>query len=226
MEDKVEFPGTSIFSNLDAQKLGNVKKIAEIRRYQSGEWLAHYEDIWPYFFFIRQGQVTAIKESFEGRRMVLTTLGAGDVFWGLAFFTENVPMPASLQVSKDSELMLWSRERLMPFFIGNGILSWELASLVIQRIQLASDIVQKLAFHPVEGRLARLLLEQTETSNTPTLSRDLTLDEMAARIGTTRVVVCRFLHRFSDRGLIQISRTEFVVSNPEGLEELAQRVKG
>jgi CRP/FNR family transcriptional regulator, cyclic AMP receptor protein len=226
MEDKVEFPGTSIFLSLGQQKLGGVAKIAETRRYQSGEWITHYEDVWPYFFFIKQGQVTVVKESFEGRSLVLTTLGAGDVFWGMAFFVENAGMPASLHVSKEVELLLWSRERLMPIFLGNGALSWELASLVIQRVQLASEIVQKLAFHPVEGRLARLLLEQTETSNTPTLARDLTLDEMAARIGTTREVVCRFLHRFSDRGLIQISRTEFVVSDSEGLKELALRVKG
>lgn len=226
MENRVEFPGTSVFEKLDLKTLASVEKSAEIRKFQSGEWIAHYEDCWPYFFFIRQGQITVLKESFEGRSLVLTTFGAGDVFWGMAFFIENAGMPASLQVSADAELMVWKRERLMPVFLRNGNLSWSLASLVIQRVQLASDIVQELAFHPVEGRLARLLLEQTATSNTSTLSRDLTLDEMAARIGTTREVVCRFLHRFSDRGLIQISRTEFVVSDQNGLRELAQRVKG
>jgi len=226
MEPTNHFPGTSIFARLAPSELREVVKRAETRRYRAGVWIAQYGDIWPYFFFVNQGQVTAVKESYEGRSLVLTTLHAGDIFWGMAFFIENAIMPASLQVYQDAELMIWSRDLLVPFFLENGSLSWQLAALVIQRVQLASEIIQNLAFHPVAGRLARLLLEQTEVSNTATLPRNLTLDEMAARIGTTREVVSRFLHRFSDKGFIQISRTEFVVSNQGGLEELARQVKG
>ena len=40
---------------------------------------------------------------------------------------------------------------------------------------------------------------------------------MASRIGTTREIVCRILHRFAEQGPIEITRTEFTVSDPEGL---------
>ena len=226
MEPIIQFPGTSIFTVLDQYELRDVEQQAENRRYQSGVWIAQSGDVWPYFFFVNRGQVTAVKESYEGRSLMLTTLLPGDVFWGLAFFIENAPMPASLQATRDVELLLWSRDRLLPIFLKNGKLSWELASVVIQRVQIASEIVEKLAFHPVAGRLARMLLEQTAANNTPNVPRNLTLDEMAAHIGSTREVVCRFLHRFSDKGLIQISRTEFVVSDQNGLEELARQMKG
>ena len=46
----------------------------------------------------------------------------------------------------------------MPLILENGNLAWELSRLVIQRVQFASDIVEKLAFHPLQ-RLARLLIE-------------------------------------------------------------------
>jgi hypothetical protein len=39
-------------------------------------------------------------------------------------------------------------------------------------------------------------------------------------------VVCRFLHRFSDQGLIEITRTEFSVTDQSGLKDLAQHFKG
>jgi CRP-like cAMP-binding protein len=54
------------------------------------------------------------------------------------------------------------------------------------------------------------------------ISRDLTLDEMAAHVGTTREMVCRILHRFSNQGLIEITRTEFVFTDREGLDQLAR----
>jgi len=42
------------------------------------------------------------------------------------------------------------------------------------------------------------------------IERLLTLGEMAARIGTTREMVCRVLYRFADKNLINVARAEFV----------------
>jgi len=51
----------------------------------------------------------------------------------------------------------------------------------------------------------------------------MTLDEMAARIGSTLEMVCRLLYRFSDEGLIKITRTEFTVVDTENLHKRAQK---
>jgi len=220
------FPGTGIFANLDRHEIHALEKNAEVRHYQTGEWIVHYGDIWPFFFFINSGEVTAVKESFEGRSLVLTTLHGGEVFWGLAFFIRDAPMPAALRATQDTEILLWSGEHLLPLFLKDGRLSWALSCLMIQRVQMASEIVEKLAFHPVGGRLARLLVEFFGEESQGPLTRSLTLDEMAARIGSTREVVSRFLHRFSNQGLIEITRTEFSIVDRKGLEDLAQRVKG
>ena len=225
--DKIQlFPPNSIFTHLDPGETKALVELAQTRRYQAGEWIVQFGDVWPYLFFIKSGEVTAVKESLEGRSLILTTLRAGEVFWGLAFFIQDAPMPASLRALQDIELLLWSRESLLPLFLRDGRLSWELSCLMIQRVQLASEIVEKLAFHPVGGRLARLLVEFAGNTSQGPIARDLTLDEMAARVGTTREVVCRFLHRFSDQGLIEITRTEFSITDRKGREDFAQQVKG
>jgi len=220
------FSQTSIFNHLGQDKINHLVEIAQIRQFQAGEWIVQSGDIWSYLFFINRGEVKAVKESFEGRSLTLTSFRDGDVFWGLAFFLQDAPMPASLQASRSTELMLWSREGLLPLIQGDGQLGWELSCLMIQRVQLASDIVEKLAFQPVGGRLARLLVEFAGNTHSRPIARDLTLDEMAARIGSTREMVCRFLHRFSDQGLIEITRTEFSITNRKGLEDFAQQMKG
>ncbi|MEW6568301.1 MAG: hypothetical protein AB1449_09085 [Chloroflexota bacterium] len=38
-------------------------------------------------------------------------------------------------------------------------------------------------------------------------------------------MICRLLHRFSDEHLIHITRTEFVLTDQEGLARLATRVE-
>jgi CRP-like cAMP-binding protein len=215
-----------IFSHLDEGDLNKILARSHQRRFQSGEWIVHHGEVWPNLFFIHSGQVTAIMESPEGRSLTLATIEAGEVFWGLAFFIENAPMPAGLKATQDCEIRQWSRDDLRPFIIENGQLSWELSCLAIRRVRFASEIVEKLAFQPVAGRLARLLLDQSGDKSSAQLPRDLTLDEMAARIGSTREVVSRFLHRFADDGLINITRTEFSVTDHQKLDDLAQKVKG
>jgi CRP-like cAMP-binding protein len=107
----------------------------------------------------------------------------------------------------------------------NGEISFKLACLMVRRMQHASDIVDELAFQPVTGRLARLLIQHYGDAVEESVSRDLTLDEMAARIGTTREMVCRQLYRFADKGAIRINRTEFMVTDLGQLETFAQRGK-
>jgi len=210
-----------VFAHLGAAALQNLSDCAQVRQFHSGEWVAHNGDVWSNLFFIRKGQVTAIKESPEGRSLTLATFGEGEIFWGLAFFIENAPMPAALKVSADCELLLWSHDDLMPFIMEDGRLSWELTRLVIQRVQFVSEIVEKLAFQPLTNRVARLLLEQFP-SEQDIVPRHLTLDEMASRVGTTREIVCRILYRFAEQGAIQINRTEFMFLNRNLLEEYAQ----
>jgi len=217
---------TSIFGSLDRNSLEALAARGEMRRFPSGDWIVHHGDIWPYLFLIAAGEVSVIKESSAGRSLSLTSFGRGDIFWGLAFFIEKAPMPAALVASGDCELLLWHRPDVLPMFLKNGLLSWELSCLMIERVQLASVIVDKLAFQAGAGRLARLLLEFSSQESQGPIARSLTLDEMAARIGSTREMVSRFLHRFSDQGLIEITRTEFSVTDRKGLEDLAQQVKG
>ena len=210
-----------IFSHLVGNELHQIEERAKRQKIQNGEWIVHHGDVWPNLFFVEKGQVTAIMESPEGRSLTLVTIGAGEVFWGLAFFIEDAPMPAALRATEDCELLRWSREDLLPLILENGKLSWELACLAIQRVQFASEIVEKLAFQPLTGRLARLLLEQYPASQS-VVPRHLTLDEMASRVGTTREMVCRILYRFAEAGAIQINRTEFVFTDRGILDDFSK----
>ncbi|GAB4503148.1 MAG: Crp/Fnr family transcriptional regulator [Anaerolineales bacterium] len=181
-----------------------------------------YGDIWPYFFLVERGSVDALKESSEGRTLLVNTFSTGDIFWGLAFFQENVPMPVTLEAHEASRLFLWPRETLEPFLARNGRVSWELCRLMAGRMQHASKILEEMTFQPVAGRLARLLLDHFKQAGNSSISRHLTLDEMAARIGTTREMVCRALYDFSDKGVIQITRTEFILTDRERLIGLVE----
>jgi CRP/FNR family transcriptional regulator, cyclic AMP receptor protein len=220
------FKQNSIFGCLAVQERDHLLRQAAHHRYQRGEYLAHSGDIWPYLFFLAGGSIDAVKESFEGRSLVAISFTPGDVFWGVSFFDPELPMPVSLRVEKEGSVYLWTRDQMLPVLIRNGRASWELSRLMLKRMLRASEIVEELAFQPVAGRLARLLIDFSSQAAAGPIARSLTLDDMASRIGSTREMVCRFLQRFADDDLIKITRTEFEVIDRERLMEMAQKVRG
>jgi CRP-like cAMP-binding protein len=215
-----------LFSKLDPGHLSQLKELSILRSYPVDQWITHYGSAWPYLLLVEKGQVTALKESSEGRSLVVTTLDVGEVFWGTGFFKEGMGMPVALVANRETTLRLWSRENLEPYMIANGQFTWDLAQLMAERMLRASRILEELAFQPVAGRLAHLLLEQFKDQNGDTLARDLTLEDMAARIGSTREMVCRHLYHFADKGVIQINRTEFKIMDQERLQTLARKGTG
>jgi CRP-like cAMP-binding protein len=135
-------------------------------------------------------------------------------------------MPVALKVDSQSSIYLWSSDQILPVLKENGAMSWELCRLMVSRMLRASEIVEELAFQPVAGRLAPLLIDYPGQSSSGAVKRSLTLDEMAARIGSTREVVCRFLQRFADDQMIKITRTEFEITDRERLMSVVQKGKG
>lgn len=209
----------SVFQSLTGAELEEFARLSIPRDYLKGEFICLQGEVWPYLFLVAHGQIDALKESSEGRSLQITTFQQGDIFWGLAFFDEQLLMPVTLASRQPCRMYLWERGRCLPFILQHGELIWEISQLMVKRMLRASDMVEELAFQPVTSRLARLLLEEYPDGQRLVV-RHLTLDEMAARIGSTREMVCRILYRFATQGAIEINRTEFVFKDRQILEKL------
>jgi CRP/FNR family transcriptional regulator len=214
-----------LFSVMDPGEVQQMMDLGITREYPKGQWVSHYGSSWPYLFLVEEGQITALKESPGGRSLVVMILEEGEVFWGVGFFKEGIGMPVALVADQESRIRIWTQDRLLPFLLNKGKFTWALTQLMVERMLVASQILEELAFQPVAGRLAHLLLEQFEDQSGDTLTRDMTLDDMAARIGSTREMVCRHLYQFADRGAIQINRTEFKVTDQDMLQHFAGKGK-
>ena len=215
-----------IFSTLSTDRQNVLLQQAVLRRLHKGEILTHRGDTWPFLFLVTHGVVKALKESSEGRSLIVANFSPGDIFWGMAFFDCNMPMLVSLEAGANTQIAVWTRESILHLLKSDADFSWQVMCLMMDRMAHASQVLEEIAFQPVASRLARLLLENSKESSQATISRSMTLDEMAARIASTREVVCRFLHRFADEGIIDITRTEFNIIDSEKLNKVSQANKG
>lgn len=208
-----------VLARLRPEDRDRIAAAARNRTYAKGSVIAAAGELWPYVLLVAQGFVRTVKTSEKGRVLAAVTLGPGEVFFGQTLF-DGQPLPASLEAESRCRVYLWDGSLLLQPIKKDPASLWELTSMLVGRMRRAADVIESLAFHPLPRRLARLLLERfgDAPEGAP---RSLTLDEMAARIGSTREVVCRLLYRFADEGLITISRTEISLDDRGRLEALA-----
>lgn len=182
-----------------------------------GQYLTHQGDVWPYVIFVISGQIRWAMLATSGKEHVLFNLEAGQSFWGHSIFDDE-EMPASLYATEKSEVMLWGRETILPYLRRYPDAMWETTKILTKIMRQAREIIYNLAFQPVAGRLAALLLDQYFSSGSP-IERNFTLNEMAARVAATPEVVCRLLYQFQQDGIISITRASIEVHDKAALEK-------
>ena len=76
--------------------------------------------------------------------------------------------------------------------------------------------IEALALAPIEGRLAKALLEMHQDGRV-----DVTHQQLAGDLGTAREVVSRHLKRLEDRGIVELGRGRIRVADPAALDRIA-----
>lgn len=209
-----------VFRQLTPEDRKKVAQLAILRTYQKGEFLCWQDEVWPKVLYIDSGRLDWLMLSPSGKRLSVFQIQSGGIVWAHSIFDEQ-PMPASLRALTRSIVYQWSAQSIMPIVSRNVDAVWEIASLLVHSMRHVREVVYGYAFHSVSERLARLLLSYYQPEEGQAVPRDLTLDEMAAIVGSTRELVCKILYRFAKHDLLQIHRRELVFTDIERLHALA-----
>lgn len=212
--------GVPVFVSLGPEGLDEAVRTARRREFARGEIIAGHGEDWPYALLVVKGSARLVKGSEAGRVLAALTVGPGELLLGPSLFDAG-PMPASLEAETSCLVYLWDGEGFARLVKTSPAALWQVSVALVRQMRKASDVIDTLAFRPLSARLARLLLEHFGPDGTGPAPRSLTLDDMAARVGTTREVVCRMLYRLASEGLINITRTEFALLDRSRLAELA-----
>jgi len=195
-------------------------KLAIRREIPRGEFLCHQGYVWQNVLFVASGRMRWTMLSAGGHEHTLFVLEPPAVFWAHSLFDDE-PMPASLAALKDSVAYVWQRDVILPILYRYPETLWEINRMLVRTMRRAREIIYGLAFHPVAGRIADILLKESN-KDTATVERDWSLDELATMVASTPEVVCRVLHQFANDGLLGITRTRITLHDRESLERLVK----
>jgi CRP-like cAMP-binding protein len=165
-------------------------------------------------YIVAQGRVKILRVGTNGREQILNIIGPGSHFNTVPMF-DGGPCPANAEAMTDVLLLALPRAPLLALLGEHPALAHALLAELSSRLRHMVNLVDELALHSVQGRLAGLLLDQAASS----AGAPLTQAEMAARLGTVREMIGRSLKLFEAQGLIRLDRGVITILDRAGLAE-------
>lgn len=175
-------------------------------------------DVAEAMYVVVAGRVKISRLSTSGREQVLNVIGPGGHFNTVAMF-DGGPCPANADTLSDSTLLALPRDPLLRVVDAHPALARALLREFTGRLRHLVDLVDNLALHTVQSRLAGLLLDQAEAAARGEPVFPLTQADIAARLGTVREMVSRTLKSLETLGLIRMDRGAIIVLDRVGLAE-------
>ena len=93
--------------------------------------------------------------------------------------------------------------------------------MLASRVRRDSSLVEVLSFGQVNSRLARLISKQGTATGNQMLPH-FTQQDLAAMVGTSRVVINRALRTLEEKGAIRLSRRHIIITDENKLIELTK----
>lgn len=209
-----------VFEKFDSRDQADLAQLAVWKVYEKGDYIVHAGQVWPYVMVVATGEIRGIKMSSEGRLLETLKVKEGEGFWNPSFF-DGLQMAGSVAVWEPTKIFLWHKDDIVPILMKNSEAMWQLSFEFVKHLRRKSELIEDFAFSTINRRLARLLLDQFKGVTDSSITRSLSLEEIGTVVGTTPIMICKHISRFSEAGYISVSRSEFELSNRAALEDIA-----
>lgn len=189
---------------------------ASLTRLQSGQDVFLAGDAVEGIALLVSGVVRVYLVGRTGREITLYRFGRGEscILSANAILNQEA-FPAIATVEQASEAVIIPAESLREWVGRFELWRTFIFDLLSQRLLSVISILDEVAFGRLDARLATFLLERSQVQNPV----QITHQEIASELGSSREVVSRLLEDFAGQGLIQVSRGQVSISDPLNLEK-------
>lgn len=163
----------------------------------------------PRCFVVLSGLLRSFMSSRDGRQVTFRYGKRGDVM-GLASVVGD-PLPVTIQAMTASAVVAVRVDALRRMLAVDPAVARACSAELTRQLNQALDGVAESSFHSVRQRLARVLLDLASESEGPHLAAQISHQELADSIATSREVVTRTLHEMRADGLVETGHDRLVV---------------
>ena len=195
--------GCQLFSEVQAGGFRRLATMARLCQFRKGQVIFRENEPCPGVFVVGQGLVRVFKTGSGGKEHVLHIMGPGDSFAEVAALG-GFPLPASAEALKKTVCALLPQERFRQALTEDHELCLGMMTSITLWARRLVTLIEDIALRDAAGRLARFLLELSEskpaadaTIKLPGLKR-----HVASHLNLTSETFSRTLRRLIAAGLI------------------------
>lgn len=166
------------------------------------------------FPLVLDGEIKVSRSSGDGRSLELYRVGAGELcLVSSACLFRGQPLSAHGVTTRPSTLIVVA-PAIFRRWLDTPAFRDEVLGLFAERMADLTSLIDSVAFHKLDRRLAAALLGHGQ-------HLAVTHQTLADELGTVREMVTRLLRRFEREGWVTLGREHIQISNVAALRELA-----
>ena len=213
-----------LFSEVHAGGFRRLATIARLCQFRKGQIIFRENEPCPGVLVVGQGLVRVFKTGPGGREHVLHIVEPGGSFAEVAALG-GFPLPASAEALKKTACALLPQDRFRQALADDHELCLDLMTGITLWARRLVTLVEDIALRDAAGRVARFLLELSESKSAadgsiklPGLKR-----HVASHLNLTSETFSRTLRRLIDAGLIaEIDAGRIRLLHPKTLRQVAE----
>jgi len=224
LEERKLLRKVSLFSDLDESLFDILIEVIEVRSFPKNKIIFFEGDSGSALYFIKSGKVKVSKLSEAGREIIVHILGPGDIFAEVTLFQKDAVYPATAEVIEDAVIGMIRNKNLEKLVLENPQMALELIRALTNKITTIQERIRHLGANDAVERTIQVLLALSnghgnKTQNGIELCVNITRQDLAAFVGTTRETISRILSKLNQAGVIDISGKSIVITDMEGLKD-------
>ena len=170
-------------------------------------------------YIVISGRLKVMMSDAEGKEVILTILGPGEYFGEMGLI-DDAPRSASVVAIEACELLYISKRDFKKCLADNADMAMAVMRGLVRRLREADRKIGSLALLDVYGRVARLLLDMSETvDGEKIVTKRLPKQDIAKMIGASREMVSRVMKDLQMGGFIEMRGSNIVVRDTIVLPE-------
>jgi len=231
IDQKIRFlKSVGIFENMSNDEIKEVASLLNSRDYRKNEYIFFEEESEPGLFILMDGIVKLIKETQDGRTIIVRLIFPKDTFgwieWGGSSVKSKIKTTYTAQSMTESSVLYLSNQDFINLAIKYPAFAVKVTCDATHNLLYAYDILKSIASGRVEERIARVLLElaksvgEEKEGGKISIEIPITRQDIAEMTGTTVETAIRIMSKWKKDGIIHTERGYIEILKKRELERL------
>ena len=162
-------------------------------------------------YIVIAGRLKVMMGEADGKETILSIIGPGEFFGEMGLIDDN-PRSASVIAIEPCELLTMSKRAFRKCLVENSGLAMAVMRVLVRRLREADRKIGSLAMLDVYGRVARLLLDMSESVNGQrVVTKRISKQDIAKMIGASREMVHKVMKDLQVSGYIEVQGSTIVL---------------